>query len=273
MITGIVVALPEELTTLTSKKIDKGGCLFIADKLLLAYSGAGPVNAKAAAELLIAQGATRLMSWGCAAALSTTLKPGDLILADTLIDAENCLNAKCRDAKFCVSSNWHSYTKNRLSTTMIVHTGCLAGSKSIVSSSKDKKQMQSITGAVALDMESIAIAKIAGHSGLPFLAIRAIADPVNMDLPLAINHSLNNKGDIILGKLLLFLLLHPAELPGLIKLGLHFNAAKKTLKSVAKHLDTITGFSCEKRMETIHHKAGTEDLMKNERRKAKGERA
>jgi adenosylhomocysteine nucleosidase len=265
--------LPEESTTLTSKKIEKGCCLFIADKVLLAYSGAGPVNARAAAELLVAQGATRLMSWGCAAALSPTFKPGDLILADTLIDAEDCINAKCRVAKFCVSSNWHSYTKNRLSTSMIVHTGCLAESKSIVSSSKDKKQMQSITGAVALDMESIAIAKVAGHYGLPFLAIRAIADPVNMDLPLAINHSLNNRGDIILAKLLLFLLLHPAELPGLIKLGLHFNAAKKTLKLVAKHLDTITGFSCDKRMETIRHKAGTEDQAPDERQKAKGERA
>ncbi len=89
MITGIVVALPEELTTLTSKKIDKGRCVFIADKLLVAYSGAGPVNAQAAAELLASKGATRLISWGCAAALSETLKPGDLILADKLIDADN----------------------------------------------------------------------------------------------------------------------------------------------------------------------------------------
>ena len=86
MITGIVVALPEELTTLTSIKIDKGCCRFIADKLLVVYSGAGPINAQSAAELLVAEGATRLMSWGCAAALSASLKPGDLILADKLID-------------------------------------------------------------------------------------------------------------------------------------------------------------------------------------------
>jgi len=41
VITGIVVALPEELTTLTPKKIDKGGCHFVAEKLVVAYSGAG----------------------------------------------------------------------------------------------------------------------------------------------------------------------------------------------------------------------------------------
>lgn len=247
MITGIVVALPEELTTLTSKKIDKGNSFFIADKLLVAYSGAGSANARAAAELLITKGATRLISWGCAAALSASLKPGDLILADKLIDAEGG-----RGAIFCVSTDWHSHTKNLLATSVIVHTGCLAESKSIVSSSKDKKQLQSITGAVALDMESIAIAKVARQYALPFLAIRAIADPVNMDLPRAINYSLNNRGDIILGKLLLFLVFHPAELPGLIKLGLHFNAAKKTLKSVANHLQTVTDFSGDKKIVTLN---------------------
>jgi len=239
VITGIVVALPEELTTLTSKKIDKGCCLFIADKLLVAYSGAGPVNSQSAAELLVAKGATRLISWGCAAALSASLKPGDLILADKLMDAEGG-----RDAKFCVSTDWHSHAKNSLATFVVVHTGCLAESISIVSSSKDKKQLHSITGAVALDMESIAIARVAMQHTLVFLSIRVIADPVNMNLPLAINHSLNGRGEIVLGKLLLFLFLHPAELPGLIKLGLYFHAAKKTLKSVSKHLDIMTDFNC-----------------------------
>jgi adenosylhomocysteine nucleosidase len=241
VITGIVVALSEELTTLTSKKIKKGGCAFFADKLLVAYSGAGSANAQAAAELLITKGATRLMSWGCAAALSATLNPGDLILADKLIDAEG----DGGDAKSCVSSDWHSHTKNLLSMYAIVHTGSLAESKSIVSSSKDKKQLQSKSGAIALDMESVAIARVAKKYDFPFLAIRTIADPVNMDLPLAIKHSLDNQGDIALGKLLMFLVLHPAELPGLIKLGLHFNAARSTLKSIAGHLDTVTDFSLE----------------------------
>jgi len=235
VITGIVVALPEELTTLTSKKIDKGRCLFMADKLLVAYSGAGPINARSAAEMLVAKGATRLISWGCAAALSTSLKPGDLILADKLIDDGN--------VEVAANADWHSYTKNILATGMVVHTGRLAESKSIVSSSKDKKQMHSITGAVALDMESIAIARVARQQTLPFLAIRVIADPVNMDLPLAINYSLNDRGEIMLGRLLSFLVLHPAELPRLIKLVLNFNAAKKTLKSIAKHLETLTDFS------------------------------
>ena len=74
MITGIVVALPQELDTLISKKLVKGQCVSLTKTMLLAYSGAGANNAEAAARLLITQGATRLISWGCAAALSPNLQ-------------------------------------------------------------------------------------------------------------------------------------------------------------------------------------------------------
>jgi len=235
VITGIVVALPEELTTLTSKKIDKGRCFFITDKLLVVYSGAGQVNAKSASELLVAKGANRLISWGCAAALSESLKPGDLILADELIDAGNVVMA--------TSADWLAYAKNSLAKFVVIQSGRLAESTSIVSSSKEKKRLHSTTGAIALDMESVAVARVAKQHTLPFLTIRVIADPVNMNLPRAINYSLNNQGEMVLRKLLLFLFLHPAELPGLIKLGLHFNAAKKTLKSIAVHLDKVIDFN------------------------------
>jgi adenosylhomocysteine nucleosidase len=228
VITGIIVALAEELSTLTSKKLVKGNYVFINENIVVAYSGAGPSNAQSAAKLLLTQGATRLISWGCAAALSPALKPGDLVLADSLIDAEGKLIE--------LSTDWHSYTKNLFATTLKVQTGSLVESKKIVATGSDKQQLHSKTGAIALDMESIAIAKVALQNKLCFLAIRAIVDPVTMDLPKAIAHSLNNDGDIELIKLLVFIAGHPSELPGLIKLGLHFHAAKNTLKSVARQL-------------------------------------
>ena len=239
MITGIVVALPEELATLTSKKMAKGRCVFMAENVIVACSGAGHANAEAAAELLIAEGATRLISWGCAGALSAALKPGDLILADKLIDAGN--------NEMAVNANWLDHAKKSLAHVVAVQTGDLAESVSLISTGKDKRELHANTGAVAVDMESSAVAKAARQNTLPFLSIRAIADPVTMDLPRAIDYSLNDQGDVMLGKLLLFLFLHPAELPGLIKLGLHFNAAKKTLKLVAKQLDTVIHFSADKK--------------------------
>ena len=235
MITGIVIALPEELGTLTSKRIDKGCCVFISDKVLVAHSGAGIDNARRAAEQLISKGVTHLISWGCAAALDASLKPGDLTLADTLIDSQN--------TKLDLDSPWRRLTAAHLqSSSIAVHNGRLAESPSIVSSSRDKKLLQSKTGAIALDMESVAIAKVAQQKNLPFLAIRAIVDPVHMNLPKAVTHSLNDQGDVVLGKLLLYLLTHPLELPGLINLGIYFKKAKSKLEIVAQQLDTIVRF-------------------------------
>lgn len=234
MITGLVVALPEELTTLTQKKIAKGDFYYIDDKLIIAYSGAGAVNAEVASEQLIAKGVTRLISWGCAAALDDSLKSGDLVLADKLLDVKNY--------EFNVNVDWHNHVKETLTKDFVVNTGVLTESLGIVSSSKDKKKLSELTGAMALDMESIAIAKVAMEHNLPFLAIRVIADTVNMNLPLAINYSLNTQGEIVMKKLLFFLLLHPTELFGLIMLGLHFNVAKKTLRAIAVHLEPLTNF-------------------------------
>ncbi len=235
MITGIVVALPEELSTLTSKRIDKGHCVFIADKVLVAYSGAGAKNATTAAELLINKGATQLISWGCAAALDMRLKPGDLTLADNLIDVD--------DTEIAINSSWREYANNLLAPYLKIHTGSLTESTNIISSSREKLHLQLITEAIALDMESVAIAKAAIKKNLPFLAIRAIVDPADMDMPRAVSYAANAEGDIVLSRLLLFIFLHPAELLGLIRLGVYFNAAKSTLKQVAKTLDVLTDFS------------------------------
>ncbi len=237
MITGIIVALADEITTLTRKKINKGDCLFINDNVIVAFSGVGPENAAKASQLLIDKGAKRLISWGCAAALKTDLKPGELVIPQTL--------QKENQEKISITSPWLSSVLELLSP-LNPHSDLLVESSLIVAQSSAKKTIHQQTGAIALDMESIAIAKIAKQHNHPVLVIRCIADPVAMDLPNAVSYALNEQGDVVLTKLLYFLLSHPFqlldELPRLIKLGLHFNAAKNKLKCVAKQLDIITGF-------------------------------
>jgi adenosylhomocysteine nucleosidase len=231
VITGIVVALPQELGTLTTRKVVKGQCVFLTDTIVLAYSGAGASNAEAAANLLIAQGATQLISWGCAGALSPDLTAGELVLADKLISANG--------ATIMVDHAWHQHTRTVLekASGFALRCGSLLESKTLVATSHDKQQLHQQSNAIALDMESVAVANVAHAHALPFLVIRAIADPVTMDLPQAVSHALNEQGDVQLGKLLTYLLTHPSELKGLITLGQHFNAAKRTLKLVATQLE------------------------------------
>lgn len=233
MITGIIIALPDEINSLTDKKVSKGEYIFLNKKTLLTCSGAGPENAKKASELLIEKGAKRLISWGCAAALKANLNPGDLVLPKTLKTEKL--------ETLSINSPWLSYTLEQLSV-LTPHTELLAESHTIIAESVDKQTIHTKSGAIALDMESIAIAQTAKQYNYPALVIRSIADPVSMSLPKAVSHSINEQGDVILPKLLWFLFTHPNELPGLIKLGLHFKKAKNKLRLVSKHLDTIVGF-------------------------------
>lgn len=233
MITGIIVALAAELSTLTDQKMKKGDCIFINDHTLLVFSGAGSENARNASQLLIKKGAERLISWGCAAALKTNLNPGDLILPQTLTTEDQ--------EQLSLSTPWFHYVLENL-TSFTAYTGPLTESSVIVTESAAKKALHRKNRAIALDMESIAVAKIAIEQNIPVLVIRSIVDPIEMDLPKAVSFSLDDQGEVVLIKLLWFLLTHPTELPGLITLGMHFNAAKNKLKLVAKHLDIIVGF-------------------------------
>lgn len=234
MTTGIIIALPEELSTLTAKKIALGKCSLISENTLVAFAGTGPANAIKATELLLAKGSTKLISWGCAAALDGSLNAGDLCLPKTII-AEN-------QQRYPTHPVWQQHTTKLLSGLHPFSSGSLCESSSIVATIVDKKNLYDTIGSVALDMESAAIAKVAHEANIPFLVIRAIADPANMNMPKAVIHALNNEGSVDIKKLLVYLLTHPYEIPSLIKLGLAFRLARKKLKSVAHTLKSIISF-------------------------------
>ena len=165
MITGIIVALPEELSTLTKQKIPRGDCAFIAENILVACSGSGPGNAKKAAKLLLGRGSRQLISWGCAAALDTSLKPGDLSLPETLI-AEN-------QRHYPAHSDWHHQVAEVLSDYCHIFFAPLCESSKIISSREDKITLNKQNSSISLDMENVAIAKISDQASIPFLTIRA----------------------------------------------------------------------------------------------------
>jgi len=235
VITGIIVALPEELSSLTKKKISLGECEFLTDDLIATHAGTGPENAKKAAQKLIDKGCCKLISWGCAAGLDNTLITGDLCLPKRLI-AEN-------QQHYHVDAEWQQQTASLLAELHPIHSSPLCESNTIVSSVQKKTALHKTTGAIALDMESIAIAKIAEQKQIPYLVIRVIADSAKMHLPAAITKSMNEAGQINKKELALYIAANPLQIFGLIKLGLHFQTAQKKLKSIAKKIKDISNFS------------------------------
>jgi adenosylhomocysteine nucleosidase len=232
VITGIVVALPEELRTLTKVKLAQGKCAQLSANTTVILAGAGPENARKASLELIAQGAQQLISWGCAGALAPHLKPGDLIIPETILSQDS--------TPLATHQHWREQLTNILEQPLKCYNGQLLEARVVISLAQDKTQQFRHSNALAVDMESAAIARIAAQTDLPFIAIRSIVDSAQFDLPKAISFALNDSGNVVIPKLIKYLCLHPSELVALIQLGLHFKAASQTLKQLARQLPSIT---------------------------------
>jgi len=92
------------------------------------------------------------------------------------------------------------------------------------------------SGAVAVDMESAAVAAVAQERALPFLAVRAIADPADMALPSAVMRAADAHGRINRPVLLAHTLLHFGQVGAMLRLASHFRAALRTLTGTAHQM-------------------------------------
>lgn len=221
---GIVVALADECRSITHRRIPAGAPLPLAEGCLLALSGAGPAAAARAASRLVEEGASALVSWGCAAALDPRLNPGDLILPRHVVGEDG--------VPLETSTDWRNKLYRQLAGPLSVYQDSLAESSGIIATPSEKARIFAETGAVALDMESAGIGRVARDHTLAFLVVRAIADPASMALPAAILAALDETGTVRISKVLGHALLNPGDFVGLIQLGRHFRAAMRTLRHV-----------------------------------------
>lgn len=221
---GIVVSLPRELRSLTRQQIPIGASRAIADNTWVALSGIGGERAYAAAAVLVSQGATALLSWGCAAALDDRVRPGWLILPERIIGANGEIHR--------VNTAWHQHLYQVLGSTQPVRTEALVESGAIIKTSAQKRALATKTQAVATDMESAAQARLAQEHGLPFMAIRAIVDTASTDIPENVLNALDPQGNINLWKL--FTGTMPKDWIKIARLGIQFNAAQRALKRTRK---------------------------------------
>jgi len=228
---GIIAALPAEANSLAGSTDTHSAIscpLQLTDNVALIISGIGAEQAAKAATTLIQHGADALLSWGCAGALSNALHPGDLLLPNTV---------KPETGKTLhTDKQWHTHLSSLLRNSCKSATGALAGSADIIAEPAQKQALYQSSGAVAVDMESAAIALIAQNAGIPFMAIRAIADDVNSIIPACINKGMDAYGNIKPARMLGLLLMHPASWRQLMRLGRQFGAAKATLSVVIENI-------------------------------------
>lgn len=219
---AILTALKEEAT-----------CLRGLEGVVVRHGGIGPERATRAARALLEEGCTALVSCGYAGGLDPALAPGALVLAESVVAPDGSRHA--------THGGWRENLAQRLAGEIEVTGGVLAGSAVVLRTPRDKALLHQATGAVAVDMESHAIATVAARAGVPFLVVRAISDGADGVLPAIVGKGMTADGRRRLGPVLLALALAPGHLPELIRLMRTSGQARQTLTRVGPHVGPTLG--------------------------------
>jgi hopanoid-associated phosphorylase len=186
--TGIVVALASEARALASHAAKPDAITTLPDGVALYLSGMGPRSARRAAEALVAAGASALAVFGVAGALDDTLRNGTLFCPERVLDDQG--QAYTTDVAWCAN------LQRRLAgiATPLHATGSLLSVASPLLTATAKRAAHQQFAALAVDMESAAVAAVAQERGLPFAVLRAIIDEADDAIPPALNGSVDAWG-------------------------------------------------------------------------------
>ena len=193
----------------------------------MAVSGIGLVAADAAARALVEAGVSALMTFGMAGGLDPTLKAGTVVLPRELISEAG--------ARWPASRSWRERVAAAVSPLRAVTEGNLLTSVRAIDTPADKAAAFRATGAAAVDMESAAVAEIAGKHNLPFIAVRVIVDTAADRLPRAVVNA-SRAGKVHIGRLVAGLVVAPGEIVALIRLAQRYRMAIRSLRAIAPHL-------------------------------------
>ena len=218
---GVVAALPGEARSLRKSTAHWGG-----SSPEVALSGIGPHAAGAAAEQLARSGAAGLVSFGYAGALKPSLRSGSLVLPESIVQADGTRHE--------TDSTWLAALMAAIAPDVAVISGSLLSMPHMLTSAEDKHAAHIATGAVAVDMESAAIAAAAERHNLPFIAVRAVLDEADHTVPSAILAAVDESGTVGLGRLVLALLARRREIATLIPLARAARASNQTLMAVCR---------------------------------------
>lgn len=185
-------------------------------------AGASAQRAFDGARALVAEGATALLSIGIAGGLDAALRPGSVILPDIIVDSDATRHRP--------AAEWHAAVVQELTKPAI---GTLIGVSDPACSVAEKAALRARSGALAVDMESAAVAAAAAAANVPFLALRIVADPADRAIPPTALHGIAPDGNRRSLAVLARLLVRPGDLPALLRLARDSNTALKQLRRVA----------------------------------------
>jgi adenosylhomocysteine nucleosidase len=201
----------------------------------IACSGGSAERARSEAARLVTEGAAALVSFGLAGGLAPALRPGDLLLPESVCSAGA--------GSWPVDPLWRERVRALLAAAGLEpRPGRLVGSEHVIATIGDKRALLEATGAVAVDMESHEVAAVATAAGLPFLVIRALADPYDQVIPQVAREALRPDGRVRLRAITGSLIRQRGTLIALLGLARESAAALATLRRAAAVAGPRLGF-------------------------------
>ncbi len=180
----------------------------------------------ASIERVIAKGATGLISFGIAGGLHPKLQPGTVLLPETV-------HTEAGEA-FVTDERWR---RRLLAHIPGAASGAIYGAEAVVARVAEKKALFDRTRAVAVDLESAAVARAAAGAGIPFVVLRTVADPAHRSLPKAATFGLTSEGKVAYGVVFGHLVRKPHQVPALLMIALQTRRALSAIYSVVEPVD------------------------------------
>jgi hopanoid-associated phosphorylase len=165
-----------------------------------------------------------LVSFGVAGGLDPALRPGDRIVATAVLSEEGLL---------ATDPQWSRYAARMLPGSV---EGAVLGVTDPLPDPSLKALAYRRTGAVAVDMESHIVARIAVANHVPLLAIRVVTDPAQRVVPRSALAALRPDGSISILRMLRSLIAAPRELSLLWKAMADFQIARAALRDATVQL-------------------------------------
>jgi adenosylhomocysteine nucleosidase len=179
-------------------------------------TGMGSVSATRAMQIVPPELHDAWISTGLAGALDSELALSATVVARTVMTRDETLQV-LSDVDFV---NVATACGAAAVTTFLT-------SQTIIATSLEKELLASTASVV--EMESTYILAAAQNRQIPAVAVRAISDVAEEDLPLDFQKIADERGHVRVGGLLYQLALHPHRLPLLIRFGQHSRAAAVSL--------------------------------------------
>ncbi len=230
---GLVCALAIEVDPLlercsrvrkyTGGKFTFRGGRYDEIRLAVVQSGMGFANARRATQALVdAHTPKWVLSVGFSGALLPEMKVGDLVMANSIVDTHG--------HEIKVDLKISEEPQNG------IYVGRLVNTDEIVRTVAEKKQLAETHAAIAVDLESLAVAQVCRETKTPFLAVRVMSDDLSADLPPEVLSVIGSTGAVRVGSAIGSLWKRPGSIKDLWRLR---ESAHQAAKRLATFLDGV----------------------------------